>query len=303
MKGIILAGGKGTRMYPMTQAVSKQLLPLYDKPMIYYPLSVLLLAGIREILIISTPEDLPLFKKLLGDGSRIGVELSYLAQPEPKGLAEAFLIGADFIGEDAVCLILGDNIFYGQNLTKRLQEAMAEIARQDEMTLAPGIAAEAVIFGYPVKNPSDFGVVEFDGNGRAVSLEEKPAVPKSDYAVPGLYFYSNRVVQVAREIRPSARGELEITAINDVFLKRGTLRVKLFGRGFAWLDTGTPNGMLRAAEFIETMQNRQGFFISCIEEIAWRRGFISREQLMRLGEELKMTDYGAYILSLGAGNE
>ena len=290
MKGIILAGGKGTRMYPMTQVVSKQLLPLYDKPMVYYPLSVLLLAGIRDILIISTPADLPLYKKLLGDGSGLGITVEYAEQAEPKGLAQAFFIGEDFIGDDSVCLILGDNVFYGQDLTRKLREAMKTLADGD---------AEAVIFGYPVKNPCDFGVAEFDADGRVISIEEKPLQPKSNYAVPGLYFYSNSVIDVAKNIKPSERGELEITAVNNVYLSKGALRVNLFGRGFAWLDTGTPHGMLRAAEFIETMQSRQGFYISCLEEIAWRRGFISKEQMKALGEELKMTDYGQYILSIG----
>jgi len=290
MKGIILAGGKGTRMYPMTQVVSKQLLPLYDKPMVYYPLSVLLLAGIRDILIISTPSDLPMYRKLLGDGSRLGITIEYAEQAEPKGLAQAFLIGEDFIGDDSVCLILGDNVFYGQDLTRKLREAI-KILDSGE--------AKAVIFGYPVKNPCDFGVAEFDADGRVISIEEKPSQPKSNYAVPGLYFYSNSVVETAKNIVPSARGELEITAVNNVYLEKGELRVNLFGRGFAWLDTGTPHGMLRAAEFIETMQSRQGFYVSCLEEIAWRRGFITKEQMRALGEELKMTDYGQYLLSIG----
>ncbi len=290
MKGIILAGGKGTRMYPMTQVVSKQLLPLYDKPMIYYPLSVLLLAGIREILVISTPTDLPLYEKLLGDGSRLGISIEYKEQAEPKGLAEAFLIGEEFIGNDSVCLILGDNVFYGQDLTRKLREAIKTLNDKE---------AEAVIFGYPVKNPQAFGVVEFDKDERVVSIEEKPSEPKSNYAVPGLYFYSNSVLKVAKNVKPSSRGELEITAVNNDYLSRGQLKVNLFGRGFAWLDTGTPHGMLRAAEFIETMQSRQGFYISCLEEIAWRRGFISKEQMYALGEELKMTDYGQYLLSIG----
>lgn len=293
MKGIILAGGRGTRLYPMTQIVSKQLLPLYDKPMIYYPLSVLLLAGIREILIISTGNDLPLFKKLLGDGSRLGISIEYAVQDEPRGLAEAFVIGADFIGNGGVCLILGDNIFYGQDLTSKLREAI-DIIEGNGRIAGP----EAVIFGYPVKNPSEFGVVEFDCDKKVISIEEKPSNPRSNFAVPGLYFYSNGVIEIAKKISPSARGELEITAVNNEYLKRGTLRVSLFGRGFAWLDTGTPYGMLKASEFIETMQSRQGFYISCPEEISWRRGFISKEQLLKLGNELEMTDYGKYILSL-----
>ena len=289
MKGIILAGGKGTRLYPMTKVVSKQLLPLYDKPMIYYPLSVLLLAGIRDILIISTPEDTPSFKKLLGDGARLGVSLSYKVQENPNGLAEAFVLGEDFIDGDNVCLILGDNVFYGQNLTKTLREARTMVESGD---------AGAVIFGYPVKDPRAFGVVEFDENGKVLSIEEKPSAPKSKYAVPGLYFYDSTVCEIAKNIKPSERGELEITAVNNEYLNNGNLMALPFDRGFAWLDTGTPEGMLQAAEFIEAMQVRQGFYISCIEEIAWRRGFITHEQLMALGEELKMTEYGEYLLSL-----
>lgn len=285
MKGIILAGGKGTRLYPMTKAVSKQLLPIYDKPLIYYPLSILLLASIRDILIISTPDDLPVYKKLLGDGSRIGVRFSYKAQEKPRGLADAFIIGENFIGKDSVCLVLGDNVFYGPNMTSILVSAIKE-------------NVGATIFGYPVKDPSAFGVVEFDGNKNVVGIEEKPKEPKSHYAVPGLYFYDNRVVDIAKNIKPSPRGEIEITAINNAYLASGDLKVKLFARGFAWLDTGTPKGMLQAAEFVETVQERQGFYLSCIEEIAWRRGFITKEELKQIGEELKMTDYGQYILSL-----
>ena len=285
MKGIILAGGKGTRLYPMTKAVSKQLLPIYDKPMIYYPLSILMLAGIREILIISTPEDTPVYEKLLGDGRRIGISLSYKVQETPRGLADAFILGEDFIGTDSVCLILGDNVFYGLDMTSTLRAAMAQ-------------NTGATIFGYPVKDPRSFGVVEFDREGKVLSIEEKPEKPKSNYAVPGLYFYDNRVVEIAKRVQPSARGEIEITAVNNAYLALGELRVTLLGRGMAWLDTGTPEGMLKAAEFVEAVQDRQGFYVSCIEEIAWRRGFISREQLRKLGEELRMTDYGQYLISL-----
>ena len=285
MKGIILAGGKGTRLYPMTRAVSKQLLPIYDKPMIYYPLSVLMLAGIREVLVISTPEDTPVYRELLGDGSRLGMRLEYKVQQAPRGLAEAFILGEDFIGTDSVCLILGDNIFYGQALSDYLHEGAA-------------LTEGGMIFGIQVKNPRAFGVVEFDENMRAVSIEEKPEFPKSNYAVPGLYFYDNQVVSVAKTIRPSARGELEITAVNNEYLNRGELRVSPMGRGMAWLDTGTPEGMLQAAQFVATVQARQGFYISCIEEIAWRQGWISDEKLRGLGRELRMTDYGQYLLSL-----
>ena len=288
MKGIILAGGKGTRLYPMTKAVSKQLLPIYDKPMIYYPLSILMLAGIREILIISTPEDTPVYEKLLGDGKRIGITLSYKVQETPRGLADAFILGEDFIGEDSVCLILGDNVFYGLDMTSTLHAAMAQ-------------NTGATIFGYPVKDPRSFGVVEFDREGKVISIEEKPEKPKSSYAVPGLYFYDNRVVEIAKQVKPSARGEIEITAVNNAYLALGELRVTLLGRGMAWLDTGTPEGMLKAAEFVEAVQDRQGFYVSCIEEIAWRRGFITKEQLRALGEELKMTDYGQYLISLAEG--
>ena len=285
MKGIILAGGKGTRLYPMTKTISKQLLPIYDKPLIYYPLSTLLLAGIKEILIISTPEDTPMYEKLLGDGSFIGVNISYKVQEKPRGLAEAFILGEEFIGNDNVCLVLGDNVFYGQDFTRILREAQK-------------CKKGAVIFGYPVKNPCAFGVVEFDKKNRVVSIEEKPKKPRSSYAVPGLYFYDNRVIDIAKNVKPSARGEVEITAVNNAYLEMGELNVKLFGRGMAWLDTGTPEGMLKAAEYVEAVQSRQGFYISCIEEIAWRRGFIDTARLREIGKELKMTDYGKYILSL-----
>lgn len=285
MKGIILAGGKGTRLYPMTKAVSKQLLPVYDKPLIYYPLSILLLASIREILIISTPEDLPIYEKLLGDGSRIGVSFKYKKQDKPRGLAEAFILGEEFIGDDSVCLVLGDNVFYGADMTKILKRVIED-------------NRGATIFGYPVNNPSDFGVVEFDEKFNVLGIEEKPKNPKSNYAVPGLYFYDNSVVEIAKNVKPSNRGELEITSINNEYLKRKELKVKLFPRGFAWLDTGTPKGMLNAAQFVETVQERQGFYLSCIEEIAWRRGFISTQQLKQIGEELGSTDYGKYICSL-----
>lgn len=285
MKGIILAGGKGTRLYPMTQAVSKQLLPIYDKPLVYYPLSVLILAGIQEILIISTEEDTPVYERLLGNGSKLGLKFSYKVQKTPRGLADAFILGEDFIGNESVCLILGDNVFYGQDFTKVLNRAKE-------------LNTGAVIFGYPVKDARSFGVVEFDENNRVISIEEKPQNPKSNYAVPGIYFYDNSVVEIAKNVKPSARGEIEITAVNNAYLERKELNIILLGRGMAWLDTGTPDGMLKAAEYVEAIQSRQGYYISCIEEIAWRRGFIDNEQLRVIGESLKMTDYGQYILSL-----
>lgn len=285
MKGIILAGGSGTRLYPITKSVSKQILPIYDKPMIYYPLSVLMLAGIHEILIISTPRDLPAFQELLGDGADYGLALSYAVQEAPNGLAEAFLIGEDFIGRDSVCLILGDNVFYGRSFSTSLQKAA-------------GLEHGAVIFGYYVTNPSEFGVVEFDREWNVLSLEEKPASPKSNYAVPGLYFYDNDVVGIAKHIKPSARGELEITAVNNAYLSRGDLRVELFGRGMAWLDTGTHEGLLEAADFVSIVQKRQGLYISCIEEIAYRMGYITRDKLLELAEPMLKTDYGRYLVRI-----
>ena len=285
MKGIILAGGKGTRLYPMTKTVSKQLLPIYDKPLIYYPLSTLLLAGIRDILIISTPEDTPMYEQLLGSGENLGISLTYKVQETPRGLADAFILGEEFIGDDSVCLVLGDNVFYGQNFTSILKNAMEN-------------NTGATIFGYPVSDPRAFGVVEFDENFNVVSIEEKPENPKSKYAVPGLYFYNNDVIEIAKNVKPSARGEIEITAVNNEYLRRGGLKVKLFNRGMAWLDTGSPSGMLQASQFVQSVQNVQGMYISCIEEIAYRRGFIDKEQLRKIGEELKMTDYGKYILEL-----
>lgn len=291
MKGIILAGGSGTRLYPLTKAISKQIMPVYDKPMIYYPLSTLMLAGIREVLIISTPRDLPVFEDLLGDGSQLGMDIKYAVQEQPNGLAEAFIIGADFIGSDAVALVLGDNIFYGQSFSKILR-SVAERTEQE---------SGATIFGYYVRDPREYGVVEFDERGKAISIEEKPTEPKSNYAVPGLYFYDNSVVEIAKTIRPSARGELEITAVNNAYLERGDLRVETLGRGFAWLDTGNHDMLLAAADFVSAFQKRQGLYISCIEEIAYKRGFIDKEQLIKLAQPLLKTDYGKYLMEIAEG--
>lgn len=288
MKGIILAGGSGTRLYPLTKAISKQIMPVYDKPMIYYPLSTLMLAGIREVLIISTPRDLPVFEDLLGDGSQLGMNFSYAVQEHPNGLAEAFIIGADFIGSDSCALVLGDNIFYGQSFSRVLWNAAER-------------TSGATIFGYYVKDPTAYGVVEFDENGKAISIEEKPQKPKSNYAVPGLYFYDNDVVEIARNVKPSARGEIEITSINNEYLRRGNLYVEQLGRGFAWLDTGSHDSLLDAANFVATFQKRQGLYVSCIEEIAYKKGFIDREQLLKLAEPLMKTNYGRYLVEIANG--
>ncbi len=288
MKGIILAGGAGTRLYPLTKAISKQIMPVYDKPMIYYPLSILMLAGIQDILIISTPRDLPVFKELLGTGQQLGLRMSYAVQEQPRGLADAFIIGAEFIGDDSVALILGDNIFYGQSFSRVLREVASR-------------GKGATIFGYYVRDPREYGVVEFDGKGMAISIEEKPEHPKSNYAVPGLYFYDNDVVEIARNVKPSARGEIEITSINNEYLRRGTLRVETLGRGFAWLDTGNHDSLLDAADFVAAFQKRQGLYISCIEEIAFKRGFITKEQLLELAEPLMKTAYGQYMVEVANG--
>lgn len=289
MKGIILAGGSGTRLYPATSALVKQLLPVYDKPMIYYPLSTLMLADIRDILIISTPKDLPAFKRLFGSGEKLGLNISYAEQEVPRGLADAFIIGENFIGTDNVCLILGDNLFYGQSLTQILQSAASELDG-------------AFVFGYPVNNPSAFGVCEFDKNGNVISIDEKPQIPKSKYAVPGLYFYYNDVVEIAKNLKPSKRGELEITSVNNEYIKQNRLKVKLFGRGMAWFDTGSPHALHDAGEFVGMIQEKQGYYISCIEEIAWRRHFIDDEQFYKLGKEHENSEYGRYILRL-AGDD
>ena len=291
MKGIILAGGSGTRLYPLTKAISKQIMPVYDKPMIYYPLSTLMLAGIREVLIISTPRDLPVFKELLGDGEQLGMCFSYAVQEEPRGLADAFIVGADFIGKDAVALVLGDNIFYGQSFSKVLRNVAARTENE----------AGATIFGYYVRDPREYGVVEFDEDGTAISIEEKPEKPKSNYAVPGLYFYDNDVVDIAKNVKPSARGEIEITSVNNEYLSRGNLKVETLGRGFAWLDTGNHDMLLSAADFVSAFQKRQGLYISCIEEIAYKRGFIDREQLVALAQPLLKTDYGKYLIDIANG--
>jgi len=291
MKGLILAGGSGTRLYPLTKAISKQIMPVYDKPMIYYPLSTLMLAGIREVLIISTPRDLPVFEDLLKDGSQFGMRIEYAVQETPRGLADAFLVGADFIEKDPVALVLGDNIFYGQSFSKVLRSAAERTEKE----------GGATIFGYYVKDPREYGVVEFDENGKALSIEEKPEHPKSNYAVPGLYFYDNKVVEIARNIKPSARGEIEITSVNNDYLQRGALSVETLGRGFAWLDTGNHDMLLAAANFVSSIQKRQGLYVSCVEEIAYKRGFIDQEQLKALAQPLLKTEYGKYLLDVAEG--
>lgn len=290
MKGIVLAGGSGTRLYPITKGISKQLIPVYDKPMVYYPISVLMLAGIKEILIISTPTDLPMFKRLLGDGKELGVTFEYAEQPRPEGLAQAFLIGEQFIGNDDVCLVLGDNIFYGQRFSSMLMDAL-NIASKNEAT----------VFAYPVIDPQRYGVVSLDENGKAIDIEEKPANPKSDKAVVGLYFYPNDVVEVAKNVKPSARGELEITSVNEYYMKQGRLNVKCFGRGFAWLDTGTIDSLMEASSFIEAIEKRQGLRVAALEEIAYRRGFIDAQQLLNLAEPMKANEYGQYLIRLANG--
>lgn len=288
LKGIVLAGGSGTRLHPITRVINKQLLPIYDKPMIYYPLSVLMLSGIRDTLIISTPRDLSAFEELLGDGSSIGLNLRYAEQEEPRGLAEAFLIGQEFLEDEPCALVLGDNVFHGQELTRTLLRAREKVENE----------GGAVVFGYPVQDPRAFGVVEFDDSGRVLGIEEKPVSPKSRYAVPGLYYYDRAVCEIARKVRPSSRGELEITSVNQAYLEKGALSVELMGRGMAWLDTGTPEGLLKAAEYVEAVQSRQGYYISCIEEIAYRRGFIGAAELRTLGEEMGKTAYGRYLVAV-----